>query len=102
MPDDPRDEPEAADNDDFREMLREFLSGDGDMDPAKLASAAGLPSDPALVARLIGQLQDALTNTTDGVNWDLALEQATTLAARGAVPSTTDERAVAKCKLGAY
>ncbi|MAT17133.1 MAG: hypothetical protein CMF56_01005 [Leifsonia sp.] len=93
MPDDPRDEPEAADNDDFREMLREFLSGDGDMDPAKLASAAGLPSDPALVARLIGQLQDALTNTTDGVNWDLALEQATTLAARGAVPSTTDERA---------
>ncbi len=86
MDDEPRDE------DEFRDMLREFLSGNGDIDPAKLASAAGLPNDPEMVAQLISQLQNALQSSGDGVNWGLALEQATGLAQRSSVVSLPAER----------
>ena len=34
-------------------MLRDFLAGNTDIDPAKLAGAAGLPNDPELVQQLI-------------------------------------------------
>jgi putative hydrolase len=89
MADDPPDEPSEED---FRDMLRDFLAGNTDMDPAKLASAAGLPNDPELVQRLIGQLQQALQNSTDGINWGLAQEQAKGLASRSAVPATPGEQ----------
>ncbi len=89
MADDPREEPSEEE---FRDMLRDFLAGNTDMDPARLASAAGLPNDPELVQRLIGQLQQALQNSSDGINWGLALEQAKGLAARSAVPATPAEQ----------
>src|SRR4051812_14150783 len=89
MADDSRDEPSE---DDFRDMLREFLAGNSELDPAKLASAAGLPDDPEMVQRLIGQLQQALQNSGEGINWGLALEQARGLAARSALPSPPAER----------
>ena len=73
-------------------MLRDFLAGNSDLDPARLASAAGLPDDPELVQRLIGQLQQALQNSGEGINWGLALEQAKGLAARSAVPATPAEQ----------
>lgn len=73
-------------------MLRDFLAGNSDLDPARLASAAGLPDDPELVQRLIGQLQQALQNSGEGINWSLALEQAKGLAARSAVPATPGEQ----------
>ncbi len=44
--------------DEFREMLREFLAGNTEIDPAKLVGAAGLPNDPAMVANLIAQLRE--------------------------------------------
>ena len=88
MSDEPRDEPE----DDFRDMLREFLAGNGEIDPSKLASAAGLPNDPEMVAQLISQLQSALQSSEEGVNWGLALEQATGLASRSSVVSLPAER----------
>jgi len=88
MADDSRDEPSE---DDFRDMLRDFLAGNTDLDPAKLASAAGLPNDPEMVQRLIGQLQQALQNSGEGINWGLALEQARGLATRSAVVSTPAE-----------
>ena len=72
-------------------MLRDFLAGNTDLDPAKLASAAGLPNDPEMVQRLIGQLQQALQNSGEGINWGLALEQARGLATRSAVVSTPAE-----------
>ncbi len=94
MAEDPRDENGGASPDDaFRDLLREFLSGNTDLDPAKLASAAGLPGDPEMVARLIGQLQSALENSGDGIDWGLAMEQSTQLASRTSVPSTPEERA---------
>src|SRR5665213_4533532 len=47
MPDDSREEPE----DEFRDLLRQFLAGNTNIDPAQLASAAGLPNDPEAVER---------------------------------------------------
>ncbi len=86
-----RGDDDGPSEDDFRDMLREFLSGNGELDPARLASAAGLPNDPEMVARLIGQLQSALQNSSEGINWGLALEQARGLAQRSAVTSTPGE-----------
>ncbi len=88
MPDEPRDDSD----DEFRDMLRAFLSGEGDIDPSRLASAAGLPNDPELVSRLIGQLQQALASSGDGVNWGLANEQARTIASRSSVVTLPQER----------
>jgi putative hydrolase len=88
MADDPRKEPE----DEFRDMLREFLSGNSEFDPGKLAGAAGLPNDPALVAQMMSQLQSALNSSADGVNWDLAVQQAEHIATRSTVVSLPAER----------
>ena len=89
----PRDDSSDLEgSDEFRDMLRDFLAGNTDLDPARLASAAGLPDDPAMVQRLIAQLQQALQNSGDGINWELATEQARALAGRSAVPSTPAER----------
>lgn len=89
----PRDEDdERRPEDEFRDMLRDFLDGNGEIDPARLAGAAGLPDDPALVAQLIRQLQNALQSSGDGVNWDLAREQAVAIAQRTTVPSLPAER----------
>ena len=73
-------------------MLRDFLSGNSEIDPNKLASAAGLPNDPALVAQLMGKLQEALQSSGDGINWDLAIEQAKAVANRDRQPSLPAER----------
>ena len=93
MADDSREPAESGDPaDEFREMLRAFLEGNTDIDPAKLAGAAGLPNDPAMVAQLMAQLQNALQNSGDGINWGLALEQAKGIATRGTVVSLPAER----------
>ncbi|GAB2463322.1 zinc-dependent metalloprotease [Conyzicola lurida] len=73
-------------------MLRAFLAGNTDLDPSKLASAAGLPNDPELVAQLIAQLQSAMQSSGDGINWGLALDQAKSLASRSTVVSLPAER----------
>jgi putative hydrolase len=88
MADDPNKEPD----DEFRDMLREFLSGDSSIDPSQLAGAAGLPNDPAAIQQLLGQLQNALLNPGGGINWDLASQQARTLAGDGAHAVTPAER----------
>jgi putative hydrolase len=93
MPEDGPDDRNGLDGEDeFREMLRDFLAGNTEIDPAKLVGAAGLPNDPEMVARMMAQLRSALENSGDGINWDLALEQARTIAGRGSVPSLPAER----------
>ncbi len=93
MPDESRDDPDRdGSGDEFRDMLRDFLAGNTDIDPAALAGAAGLPNDPAMVAQLIAQLQAALQNSGDGINWGLALEQAKNIAGRTTVVSLPAER----------
>lgn len=89
MADDPNKEPD----DELARLLREMLSGNASIDPSQLAGAAGLPNDPASIQALIGQLQNAMRNTDGGINWDLALDQARTLASEGAHAVTPAERA---------
>jgi putative hydrolase len=88
MPEDSAQNPE----DEFRDMLSQFLSGNGEIDPARLASAAGLPDDPEMIRNLIAQLQSAMQSSGDGINWDLALEQAKTLAAKDVVATSPADR----------
>lgn len=92
MSDDSAQNPE----DEFREMLNQFLSGRGDLDPSQLAGAAGLPSDPAALQALLGQLQNAMRGAESGdgsVDWSQAEAQARQIAATGAVEPTAEERA---------
>lgn len=88
MPEDSAQNPE----DEFRDMLSQFLSGNSEIDPARLASAAGLPNDPEMIKNLIGQLQNALQSSGDGINWGLALEQAKAIASKDQVAITPAER----------
>ena len=91
MTDDPQREPE----DEFRDMLRQFLSGDSEIDPSQLAGAAGLPNDPAFVARLMSQLQSAVARSGDGIDWSVATDQAAAVGTQSAVQtSPADERAL--------
>lgn len=78
-------------DDEFREMLAKFLSGEGELDPSKLAGAAGLPTDPLMVARLMGQLQKAMNANADGVDWQLARDEAGRIAAQGSIRSSSAE-----------
>jgi len=80
------------DEEEFRELLRAFLEGRGDVDPAKLASAAGLPDNPALLSQLMSQLQQAMSSDSDGVNWTLASDQAASIAGTGTVVTLPEER----------
>lgn len=73
-------------------MLRELLSGNSDIDPRRLAGAAGLPDDPQLIAQMISQLQNALQRSGDGIDWDVALEQARAIAAAGGTSVTDSDR----------
>jgi putative hydrolase len=94
MPDDSRQEPDD-DNEsesELSKLLRDFLGGNTSIDPSQLASAAGLPNDPELIARLMDQLQSALQSSGEGVNWTLALDQAKTIASRSTVVSLPSER----------
>ncbi|MGV8876979.1 MAG: zinc-dependent metalloprotease [Rhodoglobus sp.] len=86
------DDADTNPDDEFRDMMREFLSGAGEIDAARLAAAAGLPNDPAMIQQLLGQLQSAMNNSADGINWDVAREQATSLAANTTVVSLPGER----------
>ncbi|GAB3390193.1 zinc-dependent metalloprotease [Humibacter soli] len=88
MSDDDRNDPE----DEFRDMLRQFLSGNGSLDPEQLAGAAGIPADAASIQALMSQLQSALRSSGDGINWDVALEQGTSIASKDAVEVTPAER----------
>lgn len=69
------DPSEQNPEDEFREMLRELLSGQGGIDPSKLAGAAGLPNDPASLAALFSQLQQAMNHADEGIDWSVALRQ---------------------------
>src|SRR3954465_14743194 len=76
----------------LRDMLRELLSGGAGVDPAKLAASAGLPSDPASMARLFAQLQGALNSSDEGINWQLATDQAKSVASRTSFTPTDQQR----------
>lgn len=89
------DEPEEP-QDPLSEMLGRLLGGGGlgpgvpGLDPAQMA-AAGLPSDPAVLARILGQVQRMLSTASDEpVNWELARDVARQGAAAGGDPAVGD------------
>ena len=93
MPDRDDEPGDRSPEDEFREMLRELLSGAGGIDPSRLAGAAGLPNDPASLAAIFGQLQQAMNRAGDGIDWNVALRQGEERAASGQRQITSEERA---------
>jgi putative hydrolase len=92
--DDSRPDEGQNPEDEFRDMLRDILSGKSSIDPGQLAGAAGLPNDPASVAALMSQLQGALKGGGDGgINWGIALQQGQERAATGQLSTTDAQRA---------
>lgn len=91
MADDSRPDEGQDPEDEFKDMLRDILSGASSIDPSQLAGAAGLPSDPASVAALMNQLQGAL-KSGGGISWDVALKQGQDRAAVSQVNSTPEQR----------
>jgi putative hydrolase len=78
--------------DELREMIRKLMSGEGGIDPSALAGAAGLPSDPAAMAQLMAQLQNAVASSSDGINWQLAIDQATQQSRTASLTPTDAQR----------
>lgn len=85
-------EDEREPEDELREMLQQFLSGEGEIDPGKFAGAAGLPNDPAAVRAMFAQLQHALQHAGEGVDWSLSTKQAHAVIQRDPGSTTADER----------
>src|ERR671921_770498 len=78
--------------DPLAEMLQNLMGGKGlgDIDPAELAKAAGLPDDPNLLAQMFSQVQAMMSAPSEGpVNWKLAHDNARRVAAGSADPSVT-------------
>jgi putative hydrolase len=88
----PEDSDDRRPEDELREMLQRFLSGEGPIDPARLAGAAGMPSDPAQLQALMAQLQAALARTEDGIDWSAAQRQAAAVVQRDPGSVTSAER----------
>ena len=80
----------------FAEFLRQFLEKQGGIDPEQLAKAAGLPSDPDAIQSMLQQFQSALNNsdenTSGGVNWKVATDQARAIAKNGAYAISQNQR----------
>jgi putative hydrolase len=88
------DESDKNPEDQFRDMLRQFLAGNAGIDPSQLAGAAGLPGDPASVNAMLSQLRNAMQGAGDGkINWQAATDQAVTIATNEALPASTEHRA---------
>ena len=72
--------------DPLAEMLQNLMGGQGmgNVDPAELAKAAGLPNDPQLLQQMFAQVQAMMSSTSEGpVNWQLAHDNARRVAAAG-------------------
>ena len=88
----PNDQNPNEPSDEFRDMLRDILSGKSGIDPSQLAGAAGLPNDPASVAALMQQLQGAMNSQGTGVDWQIALTQGQQRAANGQLMATDEQQ----------
>lgn len=89
--------PEGMNPDDFEAFLRRFASGEEPFDAEKLASAAGMPLDPAAMQEMLSQLKRAMSSLQAegkdaGVNWELATNQAKAIAKSGALAISNDAR----------
>lgn len=88
---------ENSNPEDFEEFMRRFLAGQSGLDPEQMAEIAGLPKDPEALAALIEQLKSAMgslsaNSSGTGVNWNLAENQARTIARTGSTAITDASR----------
>lgn len=95
MTDDDRSDPD----DDFAEMLRRLLGGQGGFDPSDLAQLGdlaqlqGLGIDPAMMQQVMRQLQGAFAAGGDGgIDWSAARTQALHLANKDGLGITAGAR----------
>ncbi len=86
---------ELSPEEEFQRMLRELLSGNGAVDPSQLAGAAGLPTDPASLAALMSQLQQAMAQGDAGIDWSVAIKQ-------GEQRAAADERQIGDAEREAF
>lgn len=89
------DENDRSPEDEFRDMIRDILSGKEGVDASQLAAAAGLPNDPASLANIMRQFQAAMNASAsgEGINWNMSMEQAKSLALSTVKPVTAIQRA---------
>lgn len=87
------DDAEKNPEDELRDMLRDILSGAEGVDMSKLAGVAGLPGDPVSLANLMRQLQAAMNASGEGVNWDVSMEQAKSIALSTVKPVSAIQQA---------
>ncbi len=95
-PNNPSNDDETPPKDPLAEMLQNLMGGQGmgNIDPAELAKAAGLPNDPQLLQQMFAQVQAMMSSTSEGpVNWQLAHENARRVAAAGSDPSVNSQQA---------
>ena len=89
-------ERDGQEPEDFAAFLRDFIANQGGIDAEQLAKAAGLPNDPELIKKLISQFEQAVKNsegqTSGGVNWTLAQNQARSLASQASKPINETQR----------
>ena len=85
---DQRDEPgDRNPEDEFREMLRELLSGSGGIDPVEPRGRRRPAQRPCQRwPRSSRQLQQAMNSTDDGIDWSVALRQGEERAASAQTP----------------
>ncbi|KQX07377.1 MULTISPECIES: zinc-dependent metalloprotease [unclassified Leifsonia] len=93
MAENPERDDEPGSEDELRDMLQQFLAGGSGFDPSQLAGAAGLPNDPASIAALMSQLQGALRNSSEGIDWSIALKAGEDRAAATQLFPTDEQRA---------
>ena len=81
-------QPDDDAQDPLSEMFARLFGGQaGDMDPAAMAKAAGLPDDPNALAQMFRQVQAMMSAPSEGpVNWQLAHDNARQVAAGTATP----------------
>lgn len=91
--DTPRNNEGNQPDDELRRMLEQLL-GSGMINPDQLAGVAGLPADPQALSQMLMQLQQAMMNPSEGVNWKVVRD-----AAR---QSIADNREVDKAEAKEY
>lgn len=94
------DTPDRFGENDFEELLRNLLGGDGaGIDPAQLEALSRMGVDPAMLQQIMGQLQHAFAagqggqSGTDGIDWTAAKTQALHLSNKDGLSISASDRA---------
>ena len=88
------EQPQEFNAAEFQAFLQKFINNPSSFDAQELARMAGLPNDPEQVKQLIGMLSQAMgrANAVDGVDWNVAAQQAKTEARKSNQGVTEQQR----------